>query len=759
MQLWKRKVSIDCRHLAVLSFVSHFGEVPCCNSLDSSCGEDASVRLGIVFFAGCNSVLRHLFKKGVPVLVLTHFRLSLYLCVAIFCSGLLWPGGVRGEGFQPVNPDELKMTSEPLAPGAPAIFLYRQVDRVDFEMNKGRSGSWSPTANYQEMAIGNGHETDYYRVKVLSEEGRKYADVEIPINDEDGSIVDVHARTIHPDGSIVNFDGKMLDKELVKARGIKIKAKTFALPDVTVGSVLEYYYTKILTMGNYYGWTSVRLRSSHWILSDELFTKKAVFSLLPFKASEDWSDATSHIRWTQTHLPPGAEAPKQGTDHVIRMEVKNVPAFPTEDFMPPENELKYRVDFSYSDDYETDTNKFWKSHGKKLYESVDRFAGKNKSMEEAVGQIVSPGDTSEAKLQKIYARVQQLRNTSYEYWKTEEERRRDREKPIANVEDVWESGYGNSEQLDWLFLALARSAGLEAYPVYAAEREHYFFNPASMDVNALDARLVLVKINGKDVFCDPGAAFAPFGLLPWYETGIQVLRLDKDGGVWVQSPIPPSGASRIIRKADLALTENGDLEGKLTVTFTGLEAMKRRREKIHDDDTARKKYLEETVKSWISSPAAQLDLTSQPDWKSSEALMAEFKIKIPGALSNAGKLSLLPASLLSATEKGVFASEHRVYQIYFEYPYQKEDDITISLPPGWQVAGLPKEQNVDLKVALYSLQAKNENGAIHLHREFNSDLFVVPQQSYLPLRNFYQFVSASDEEQVALLPSAAAASK
>lgn len=34
-----------------------------------------------------------------------------------------------GIGFQPANPDELKMISEPLAPGAPAIILYHQVDR------------------------------------------------------------------------------------------------------------------------------------------------------------------------------------------------------------------------------------------------------------------------------------------------------------------------------------------------------------------------------------------------------------------------------------------------------------------------------------------------------------------------------------------------------------------------------------------------------------------------------------------------------
>ena len=33
--------------------------------------------------------------------------------------------------FRPVSPEELKMTSEPAAPGAPAIILYREVYRDD----------------------------------------------------------------------------------------------------------------------------------------------------------------------------------------------------------------------------------------------------------------------------------------------------------------------------------------------------------------------------------------------------------------------------------------------------------------------------------------------------------------------------------------------------------------------------------------------------------------------------------------------------
>ena len=43
-------------------------------------------------------------------------------------------------------------------------------------------------------------------------------------------------------------------------------------------------------------------------------------------------------------------------------------------------------------------------------------------MEQAVAQIVSPNDSQEVKLRKIYDRVQQIRNTSYEVQKTEQEK-------------------------------------------------------------------------------------------------------------------------------------------------------------------------------------------------------------------------------------------------------------------------------------------------------------------------------------------------
>ncbi len=114
------------------------------------------------------------------------------------------------------------MTSEPKAPGASAIILYRQVDRDDSTQKP--------------------HEYNYVREKIFTEEGRKYANVELPCIDKQEKIHDIKARTIHPDGTIVDFGVTVYEKEIVKARGFKYLAKTFTLSDVQPGSIIEFQY-------------------------------------------------------------------------------------------------------------------------------------------------------------------------------------------------------------------------------------------------------------------------------------------------------------------------------------------------------------------------------------------------------------------------------------------------------------------------------------------------------------------------------------
>jgi hypothetical protein len=274
----------------------------------------------------------------------------------------------------------------------------------------------------------------------------------------------------------------------------------------------------------------------------------------------------------------------------------------------------------------------------------------------------------------------------------------------------------------------------------------------------LDANVVLVKISGKEEFFDPGAAFTPFGMLPWVETGTAGLKLDKDGGSWIQTPLPASEQSKIERRAELKLAAEGDLEGKLTVSFTGLEALWRRIDERNQDETARKKFLEDQVKEDIPA-GSEVDLTKQPEWNSSEApLTAEFNLKVPGWASAAGRRAMLPTTLFSAREKHMFEHADRVWPIYFHFPYKATDDVNIQLPAGWLVESVPKAEDRDLKGTEYSLKVEKNSGIVHIQRMLRSDLYMVPKESYPVLRGFFRFVKSEDEQQVVMQPGGTAAS-
>ncbi|MGB7726391.1 MAG: DUF3857 domain-containing protein [Candidatus Acidiferrum sp.] len=649
-------------------------------------------------------------------------RRILLLFVPILLCALYFPSRniLAGDDWLPIDPADLKMTTEPKAPGAPAIYLYRQVDRKE-----------SGRANHTEAY--------YFRVKILTEDGRKYGNIEIPYLKSVGGISNIRARTIHPDGTVLNFDGKIFENTIVKSKTLKYQAKTFTMPDVQVGSIVEYRFIYDLR-DNY-------VFRSYWTVSADLFTRKAVFSFKPYENYD--------LQWNMPAGLPAGTVPPKSDQGIIRMTSEDVPAFQTEDFMPPEHELKFEVNFVYSQDgFEKDPDRFWKKYGKKHFDETEKFMDKRKAMEQAVAQIISPSDPADTKLRKIYARCQQVKNLNFE---KAQERASYQKLKNDNVEDVWKNQVAYGGDINLLFLALVRAAGFEGYYVRLSGRSEYFFKPQRMNTSELDADAVLVKSDGKDIFLDPATKFAPYGLLPWPETGVTGLRLDKQDGTWVQTPIPDSAACKIIRQADLTLTDDGALEGTVTETATGLEALRLRLSERFNDDTQRKENLEEGLKYTIPV-TAEVELKNQPDWNSSgEQLVFKYDIKIPGWATSAGKRELLPLGLFSGAHKHTFEHAQRTYAIYFPYYFQTEDRITIKLPAGWKVESLPKETHVDAKAAEYRILVASQADDLQVTRTFRSDILLLQQSFYPTLRTFYQQMRSGDDAQAVLQPGASSA--
>src|SRR5580698_9697044 len=144
-------------------------------------------------------------------------RLHVFLRSSFLLLVAVSPLALRAQ-FQDPTSDELKMTSDPKAPGASAVYLYRE----------------------ETLSSDEGTETIYARIKVLAEKGKELATVQTPFVPGSTSVEKVEARTIHPDGRAIPLVAKPEDLTNFKSKYFREDTLVFTLPDVDVGSILEY---------------------------------------------------------------------------------------------------------------------------------------------------------------------------------------------------------------------------------------------------------------------------------------------------------------------------------------------------------------------------------------------------------------------------------------------------------------------------------------------------------------------------------------
>src|SRR5262249_46937086 len=150
------------------------------------------------------------------------FPLLIVLVVA--ATGTNWSRASAGGGeeWRPVDPADLALKSAVVEPNADAEAIF-----------------W-------EIRIADGGDNDlvlhhYARIKIFTERGRdQNSKIDIPyVNGV--KIKDVAARTIKPDGTIVELGKEdIIEKTVVKVSGLKLRTKTFAFPGIEPGAIIEY---------------------------------------------------------------------------------------------------------------------------------------------------------------------------------------------------------------------------------------------------------------------------------------------------------------------------------------------------------------------------------------------------------------------------------------------------------------------------------------------------------------------------------------
>ncbi|HJT68359.1 MAG TPA: DUF3857 and transglutaminase domain-containing protein [Pyrinomonadaceae bacterium] len=651
-------------------------------------------------------------------------RSILFLVIAallIAPIGAMRPSLAAGEEWRPIEPADLALKAAVVEPNADAEAIFWDV-RVD-------------DGGENDLVL-----SHYVRIKIFNERGReKYSKIDIPYFNN-VKIKDVAARTIKPDGSIVELaKTDIIEKTVVKASGLKLRTKTFAFPGIEPGAIIEYK------------WKEVRSNSSANNLR------------LQFQRDIPVQSITYHLKPAGSTVVdvrpfnmdrPKFEKEKNGFQVAT---VTNMPAFREEPMMPPEDSVrswatvKYLTIFSLLLGYNMIAAQVYV--GFKPYLKVD------KEIKQKVTEITAGVDSAEEQIDKIFNFCRNnIKNTSDKslgFTEDDIEKLKENKKPS----DTLKRGIGPGIDINLLFAAMVNAAGFEARVALLPDRGERLFDRNVVMPGALRPSNIAVRFGETWKFFDPGLQYIAPGMLRWQEEGVDALIVDEHS-FWVRTPVTEAQKSKEKRTARLQLDENGTLEGDVTVEYSGHLAVERK--VLNDDDSPvqREENLKEMVKSRLSS-AELTNIVIEDDADANKPFIYKYHVRVPDYAQKTGKRLFFQPGFFTKGISALFSASTRRYPIYFHFPWSEEDKIIIELPKGYALdnadrpapinAGPTSQHEIKMGIT-------NDQRSLHYNRSFffgSSDLLLYPVEKYDVIKQLFEEVNKADNHIITLKQVAA----
>lgn len=625
--------------------------------------------------------------------------------------------------WRPVASQELSMQKSANDPSADVEALFREV----------RVRDQSTSSGYPESVI-----SEYVRLKIFTERGKKYGTVQIPYWGK-GFISNVFGRTIRPDGSVVEL-GKdaIFDKVLIKGNGQKVKVKSFEMPAVEPGSIIEYKWD------HYVGEFISRYMPLD--VQSEFPTDEVIFHIKPI--------SSEYVSWpAMRYLPFNCTVERADPDRegFSVLTVRNVPAFHEEPLMPPEYSAKQWLLIYYEENSKSRPEDYWKAYGRELYGEYSQTIKVNNDVRQIAMTAIGEAKTDDEKIANLLA---YCRKNLHKVDAGIMVPQRSSSKQNRTTVDTLRQGSGTRQEISYAFAALATASGFEARVARLSDRGTFLFSPGIPSAYFLDAYDIAVKLNGNWKFYDVANRNLPPGVLSWREEGVPALIVDGKNPVFVTTPLYSADDSKIARFGDIKLLADGTLEGDMREIFMGNKATEQR-ERFALMNAAEQ---EDQVRSDLKQRFASFELRSVKfsgldDLTKSVGL--NYHIKIDAYAQHTGKRLFVMPAYFEAGIGTFFPSDVREQPVYFEYPWTETDFITIQLPEGYALDHADAPRPISFgPVGGYSVKmAVSDNSKLEYRRSLKfgqSSLLLFDKSAYPAIKQIFDQIHEADNHMLTL---------
>ncbi len=646
-------------------------------------------------------------KRSIPI--------ALFSLLTVFVSSISLADSIPAKGgWLEVTDEELSATSPRVDQDASVELLHRSVEVVDDDPSSTRF-------KY------------YVRAKIFSEAGiEEFSKIDLAYA-TGWFISDVKARVINPDGSITDLNRKEVYKrEVYKDGEFESNAKSFSLPGLQVGSIVEYRWNQVR---KYFSWglqVDMRAEWPTWNFRAEIKPYPGLASSIRFyNGVVKFEKKKGRFTFTIKNQKAISNKPRLGA---------------RKDFEP------FAAMVYASTVKQFDKELYWGYRGGGIVQvNKDYIRAKTKRVKTIAAEIFDGLSSDEEKLRAAYKYcAEEIENiSSYSDTYTEEEL--ESLKSNSSATDTLMHGYGSRFDINSVFASLCQNQGIDVYMAQVESRKQYTYRPYAIGAFNLSDWAVAARTESGWRFFDPGSSFLPFGMLNSENTGVTAIVADKEFYYMTETKDVSASDSRETRIAHVTIDELGDLVALVSLKYRGFSGIGKKRIYAPLSDKERKDYIEEQV--WqVRLPRAEISNVSLKNEDSREKdLIVKYEVRIPGYADVLGDRILFNPSLFEAGLISPFTHEERTEPVAFDYKTEVMDQISFSVPDGFTVED-PSAVTAAVDTQFLKRQSviRESEGKLVYQRQFNLKLRKVHGHNYAVVKQSFDYLVSTDAIVVSL---------
>jgi len=578
----------------------------------------------------------------------------------------------------------------------------------------------------------------HVKIKILTKAGLKYADVEIPLyksNSKFETVRDVEASSFTIDGGSMR-ETKLDQKNIFTENSTKFwDVKKFAIPNVRVGSIIEFRYT--LESPYIFNWRS-------WEFQSEI----------PKKHSEYWATIPGNYHYNislkgfqklskneselvrECFTPGGGNKADCGR---YKWGMNDIPAFLEEDYMTAKKNFLSCINFElseieYFDGRKDKITKEWKDAEQELKRD-EKFGiqiRKGKDIMDSHVDVLTAGETDPLqKAQRIYNFIKDWYRWDENFGFTSE----------FGIRKAFDKKLGNVGDINLSLIAALKYAELDAEPLILSTRSNGFptdLHPVLSDFNYVVAKL---NINDKVYLLDAVDDFLPFGLIAERCLSGRGRVFGEKESYWYD--LKPADKARQLSFIALKLDKAGAFTGTMQFTFAGYEGV-RERKKL-SSYSSEKDYINALNEKLRSVEINNYTIENADDLKKS--LVVKLNVAIEGYEDMSASHFLLNPFMFDRWKENPFKSSERLYPVDFGPPLEEVVVFSLEYPEEFAVTDLPEKVGLALPNAggRYIFDIQNTGNKVSLNSSLLIARTIYTSEEYHFLKELFSRVVSTQQ--------------